>query len=101
MDDVDVLSREQVVIVLVPVDAERLRERVELLAIGPRGRDEFGARIFRQRSREVVGGVPVTQTKDGDTIFAIHECSTWSVTSCQSSVSSEESATETGNWKLE
>src|SRR5436305_10023741 len=107
MDDVDVLSREQVVVVLVPVDAEGLGERVELLPIGPRGRDQFGARILRQRSREVVGRVPVTEAKDGDTELTAHECSTWSVSSSPYPVSSRKDQhlgkrqLGTGNWKLQ
>src|SRR3954464_15605263 len=104
MADVDVLSREQVVIVLVTADAEHPRERVELLAIGPRGRDEFGARILRQRSRQVVGRVPVTETKDGDTMFAIHECSKSSMPGPVLGAGFDHTGqlkTETGNWKLE
>ena len=45
MHDVDVFSCQQVVVVFVPVDAERLGECVELLPVGPCGSDEFGLRI--------------------------------------------------------
>ena len=69
MDDVDVLAREQVVVVLVAVHAKRFRERIELRAVGPRRRHQFGARVFRQRPREVIGRIPMTKAQDGDAIF--------------------------------
>jgi hypothetical protein len=75
MDNIDVLAREEVVIVLVPMDAKRLRKRVDLFTVWPRRRDQLRAGILRQRAPEVVGGIPVTEAENCDAVFAIHECS--------------------------
>src|SRR5882672_7205623 len=75
MDDVDVLTREKVVVVLVSVNGERLGERIELHTVRPRRGDQLGPRIFGERSPEAVSGIPVTETENCDAVFATHECS--------------------------
>src|SRR4051812_16063530 len=75
MNDIDVLAREQVVVILVAVHAKRFRERIELRAVGPRRGHQFGARVFRQRPRKVVSRIPMAKAQDGDSILTIHEIS--------------------------
>src|SRR5262245_33343072 len=75
MNDIDVLPRQKVGVVLVSVNAKCFCERVELLTIRPGRRDQLSAGIFGQRAPEVIGRIPVTEAENCDAIFASHECS--------------------------
>jgi len=66
MDDVDILAGEKIVVVLVPVNAERPGERIELLTVGPGRGNQLGARLLRQRLPQVVAGIPVAEASDRD-----------------------------------
>lgn len=73
VNDVDLLSVQEFLVTGMTRNAERPRERIQLFLVVPRSRNELRFRMFAQRPRQSVGGIPVPQAHHGDSPFARHD----------------------------
>jgi len=72
MDEVEVVTREEIGNRQVGVDAKRAREGAQVAGVGIGDTDQFPARVLRQRPGKPVGRVPVPEADDPDSLGAWH-----------------------------